>query len=126
MASTETLRLLAADTWCDSEQGQANRALPEEVNDLDRATGFTIEYQVKDSGFTPPRTVFNQKAHEWDFGFKHRIVMGIPEHNLGINYKRHAFCQVDGELFVALVANGPALGNQAAPTQEGQAVWRGY
>ena len=58
-------------------------------------------------------------------GFRHKLHMGIPEYDPGVNYRQHAFCQVAGVPYVALVANGPDAGNPTDPTAAGQTVWRG-
>ena len=127
MASAETVRLLAADAWAgDPATGAPNRQTPEDAG-LTRTLGFTLAYQQQDSGFYPQRRVFNQRYYEWDLAFQHKgIVMGVPEYHAGINYAQHAFCQVEGMLYVALVANGPASGNVTSPTATPNTVWREY
>ena len=125
MARAETRTLLAADVWASSAAGALNRQNPEDLG-ITRTAGFGIEYQQANSGFYPPRTVFNQRYHEWEHSFRHKLFMGIPEYHADINYRQHAFCQVDGVPYVASVANGPALGNVTDPTATPNAIWRRY
>ena len=126
MASTETRALLTGPVWAsDPDVGQDNRQNPEELG-IVRTSGFGLEYQQRDSGFYPPRRVFNQRYHEWDLGFRHKLLMGIPEWDDGVNYRQHAFSAVDGVPYVAIVATGPTLGNPTDPTDSPNAVWRQY
>ena len=52
--------------------------------------------------------------------------LGIPEWDEDVNYRQHAFSQVAGRPYVALVATGPEAGNPTDPTAVGQTVWRLY
>ena len=125
MASAETRTLLAADVWASSTEGEANRQNPEAIG-LTRTTGYGLEYQQLDSGFYPSRQVLNQRYHEWELGFRHKLLMGIPEYDSDVDYRQHAFAVVGGTLYVATEANGPTLGNPTDPTALGQTVWREY
>ena len=126
MISDAAARLATSDSWAsDATLGAENRTLPEDEG-ITRTRGFGIAYQQPGTGFFPQRTVFNQRYFEWDEGFKHKLVSGIPEWDSRINYFQHAFCQIAGILYVALVENGPEIGNGADPTDASQTVWRVY
>ena len=125
MASAETRALLDADVWASSADGAMNRQTPEAAG-LTRTTGYGLEYQQRGSGFFPKRLVVNQRYHEWELGFRHKLINGIPSHDLGVNYQQHAFCTVSGTPYVANVANGPIAGNPTDPTAAGQTTWRRY
>ena len=124
--SDSAARLATNVSWAsDATQGAGNRQLPEDAN-IRRTIGFGVAYQQPGTGFFPQRRVFNQRYFEWDEGFKHKLVLGIPDWDSRINYFQHAFVQVGGILYVALVENGPEIGNGANPTDAAQAVWRLY
>ena len=125
MASAATRTLLAADVWASSADGATNRQTPEALG-LTRTTGYGLEYQQADSGFYPSRRLTNQRYHEIELGLRHKLLMGIPEYDEGVNYRQHALCQVGGTPYVATVANGPAEGNPTDPTATPNAVWRTY
>lgn len=125
MASAATRALLAADVWASSTEGAANRQTPESLS-IVRTAGMGIAYQQSGTGFYPPRTLFNQRYHEWDEGFRHKMFYGIPQWDENVNYRQHAFVQVEGVPYVALVANGPTVGNPTDPTDTPNAAWRVY
>ena len=125
MASAATRTLIAADIWASSADGATNRQNPEDIG-LTRTNGYGIEYQQSESGFYPSRTLTNQRYHEIEHGLRHKMLMGIPEYDDGVNYRQHALCQVAGTPYVATVANGTAEDNVTDPTDSGQAVWRLY
>ena len=118
--------LATSDSWAsDATLGAQNRTLPE-VHGINRRVGFSVAYQQPGTGFFPQRTVFNQRYYEWDEGFKHKILRGVPEWDERINYFQHAFCNLNGILYVALVANGPEIGNAVSPDAPNNIVWRIY
>ena len=125
MASAATRTLLAADVWASSTEGAANRQLPEALG-IVRTIGYDLKYQQRGSGFYPSRTLTNQRYHEWELGFRHKLRYGIPTHSMDVNYPQHAIAAIAGVPYVALVANGPLLGNPIRPTATPNAVWRPY
>lgn len=125
MASASTRRLLTGPVWASSSEGATNRQNPEALG-LTRAVGYDLKFQQEGTGFYPSRRLTNQRYHEWDLGFGHKMLIGIPEWDDGVNYRQHAFASVDGVPYVALVANGPAVGNATDPTDSPNAVWRAY
>ena len=125
MASVDTRRLLAGPLWASSIEGAANRQNPEAAG-LTRTIGWDLKYQQEGAGFHPEREVVNQRMREWDGGLRDKFVFGIPEWDDAVNYPQHGFCTVDGAIYVALEATGPALGNEISPDAAAQTSWREF
>ena len=86
-----------------------------------------LPYEQIGSGVYPERTGFNQKHREWDsWAVDNMRFGGVKPYDADINYFQFARCTVGLHKFVALVANGPALGNTTHPQAANQSIWRLY
>ena len=112
---------LKIELW--AEDG--DREEPETVG-IDRARGWTVEYEQLNSGSEPERTVFNQLMRELCGWALTRIREGVGVWDGRVDYEHPAFCATTAGLHVSLESSGPSYGNAADPTSDGQTVWRVY
>ena len=120
MVDTEAKKILKGP-WADS----GDRENPEDVG-ISRGAGWTVPYEQINSGLEPERTIFNQRGREIDGWAIERMRTGIPGWDGDIDYQQDAFVTSSGNMYIALVANGPVLGNTVNPAESGQSVWRIY
>ena len=92
---------------------------------LTRADGWPQSFS-DDPGNTPRRRVLNQLLREiTGIAVEDRDYGGGPfPYDPLIDYRRYARCAIGVVEYVALVANGPVLGNATDPSTVGQAVWQ--
>ena len=89
---------------------------------LSRTTGWPAEFSATD-GDTPRRRVFNQRFRELDGVAFDVMRYGVLPYDADIDYPQNAVTNESGNLYRALVDNGPASANATDPTASGQTVW---
>lgn len=123
MADSESRKVIG-NLWASG--ATADRQDPEDVG-ITRTAGFNLPYEQIGSGSEPERTVFNQLFRELHGWMEENIrTGGVKPYDALIDYYQYARVAVGASKYVALVANGPALGNTVSPTASGQQVWRIY